>query len=150
MATRWLRRRNHAALTQSGCPSLHQRPPQPQLLQNHLSIHFSRYSLSRTSCINFGLALICKDPSICRPPSVIFWSYFGSPLISLHISVQLQPLNACSQQTQWEPRAEAIVHIRRYVFTFRLPHSFRRWPRPTFPSLGIQLPGSGDSAPFGH
>lgn len=52
---------------------------QVQLFQQHLSIRFSRYSLNCTSCVNFGLALTCKDPSIFRLSLGYLWSYLGSP-----------------------------------------------------------------------
>lgn len=81
-------------------PPLHQRPPPAQLLQQRLSIYFSKYSLSCASCINFGLALTCKNPSIYRLSLDYLWTHLDSSFASHHISAQLQSLNACLQQTQ--------------------------------------------------
>jgi len=70
-------RRSLAVLTQFGYPSLRQRPSHHNSCSNiHSSI--SPDILSCTPCINFGLALICKDPSSAFS-SVIFGHTSVSP-----------------------------------------------------------------------
>ena len=73
-----LHSRNLVTVTQFGCPSLRQPPPQTQFFQQRLSIYFSRYSLNCTPRFNSGLALTCKDPPILRLPLGYLCSYPGS------------------------------------------------------------------------
>jgi hypothetical protein len=99
-----LRSRSLEILTQSVAP--HSTTP-PQLLQQRPSIHSSRYSLSCTSCINLGLALICKDPSICCFFLGYLWSRLGFSFIFQSSYNRLMPARS--------KRDEDLVQKQSYI-----------------------------------
>ena len=71
-----------------------------QPLQQHSSIHFSRYCLHCTSCINCGLALTCKDPPICQLFLGYLWSSLVLPPIIISQPYRNRLMPARSQQNE--------------------------------------------------